>query len=252
MPISMSECSFSYRRRRPVLRDLSYTLPPGRTVLLGPNGAGKSTLLGLCASALRPDSGSVTYGDLSTGRRRALPAFRRRVAWMPQQVGHVPGLTARDQVAYSGWLKGMPRREAWREALQALDRVELADRADDKVQELSGGQQRRVAVAQALVHDAEVLLLDESTAGMDPRQRQVFHQILADLSNEVHIVLSTHDTSDIANSYDSVVVLLDGQVRFSGTVVDFLSHASATATSDEQRATSAYQAFTEIDGAISW
>jgi ABC-type multidrug transport system ATPase subunit len=244
MPLSFSECSFHYRRGKPVLQELSCVLPPGRTVLLGPNGAGKSTLLGLGASALMPRSGSVAYGVLFGSSRRTRAEYRRRVAWMPQQVGRVPGLTAREQVAYTGWLKGLTRHRAWREALRALRRVELADRADERVDQLSGGQQRRVGVAQALVHDAEVLLLDEPTAGMDPRQRQVFHEILAGLSESVHLVLSTHDTADLANTYESVVLLLDSKVRFTGTVTDFLSHAEMSAVSDEQRAISAYQVLT--------
>ncbi|WP_323379417.1 ATP-binding cassette domain-containing protein [Streptomyces durbertensis] len=227
-----------------MIDDFDCLFPSGRTVFLGPNGAGKSTLLGLAASALRPQSGSVRFGRLSPEGKRGRRAYRRRVAWMPQQLTSVPGLTARDQVAYVGWLKGMSRTDAWDQALRALRQVELGEHADERVDRLSGGQQRRVGVAQSLVHGADLLLLDEPTAGMDPRQRTVFHQVLGGLPETVHIVLSTHDTADLESTYDNVVVLLDGQVRFLGSVRDFLRYADPSAASGRQ-ADSAYHVLTE-------
>ncbi|WP_432103013.1 ABC transporter ATP-binding protein [Streptomyces sp. bgisy091] len=223
MPIGFRSVDFGYRRRVPVVQRFTIDFPAGRTVFLGPNGAGKSTVLSLAASVLRPDAGTVAYDGRTTARRGDLAAFRRRVAWLPQQIESVPRLTAREQVAYVGWLKGMSRRDAWDRALHALERVELADLADRKVRRLSGGQQRRVGVAQSLVHQAEVLLLDEPTAGMDPRQRRVFHEILSGLDQ--HVVLSTHDVADLEETYDHVVVLDGGTIRFAGSVHEFLALA---------------------------
>lgn len=244
MPIQFSTCTFGYRRRQRIIAGLSCELPQGRTVFLGPNGAGKSTMLSLAASALRPRTGTVSYQGMTTTDKHTLHAYRQRVAWMPQQLAAVPGLTARDQVAYVGWLKGMSRAEAWEQSLRALRQVELGDRADDKVSQLSGGQQRRVGVAQSLVHGAEVLLLDEPTAGMDPRQRSVFHEILGNLPRTVHVVLSTHDTADIESVYDNVLVLLDGRLTFHGGVQEFLAHADPGAAPGRQ-ADSAYHTLTE-------
>ncbi|MGV9337687.1 ABC transporter ATP-binding protein [Streptomyces sp. NPDC003688] len=223
MPIVFHSVSFGYRRRSPVIQDFTFAFPPGRTVFLGPNGAGKSTVLSLAASVQRPQSGTVAYGRRSTDRRSDLSEYRRRIAWLPQQIESVPRLTAREQIAYVGWLKGMNRRDAWDASLDALRRVELADFADRKVHQLSGGQQRRVGIAQSLVHQAEVLLLDEPTAGMDPRQRRVFHEILGGLDQ--HVLLSTHDVADLEDTYDNVVVLNGGTVRFAGPVREF--HALA-------------------------
>ncbi|GAA1906166.1 ABC transporter ATP-binding protein [Streptomyces sodiiphilus] len=248
MPLHFSACTFGYRRRQRIIHDFDCELPPGRTVVLGPNGAGKSTMLGLAASSLRPRSGSVSYQGMATTDRRTLHAYRRRVAWMPQQLAAVPGLTAREQVTYVGWLKGMSRADAWEQSLRALQQVELGERADVKIGRLSGGQQRRVGVAQALVHGAEVLLLDEPTAGMDPRQRTVLHQILGSLPGTVHVVLSTHDTADLEAVYDNVLVVLDGEIRFQGPVGEFLSHADSAAVPGRQ-ADSAYHALTERDRA---
>ncbi|MGW5100505.1 ABC transporter ATP-binding protein [Streptomyces sp. NPDC004100] len=219
MPIGFDTAVFGYRRRSPVLQDFTFAFPPGRTVFLGPNGAGKSTVLSLAASVLLPRSGTVTHDGLRTDRRGDLAAYRRRIAWLPQRIESVPRLTAREQVAYVGWLKGMNRRDAWDASLGALQRVELGDFAGRKVHQLSGGQQRRVGIAQSLVHAAEVLLLDEPTAGMDPRQRRVFHEILGGLDQ--HVLLSTHDVADLEDTYDHVVVLDGGTVRFAGPVREF-------------------------------
>ncbi|WP_433891702.1 ATP-binding cassette domain-containing protein [Streptomyces sp. CA-111067] len=244
MPVQFSACTFGYRRRQRVIERLDFDVPAGRTVLLGPNGAGKSTLLGLAASALAPRDGDVVYAGMSTADRGAVGDYRRRVAWMPQQLAWVRGLTVRDQVAYVGWLKGMSRSDAWERALEALRQVELADRADERIGRLSGGQQRRVGVAQSLVHGAELLLLDEPTAGMDPRQRRVFHDVLGNLGRSVHVVLSTHDTADLDTTYDNVVVLVSGKVVYSGEVRDFLAHAAA-GTAPGRTADAAYHALTE-------
>src|SRR5579884_2130928 len=205
MTIQISDCRFSYRSGVPVLDNFSLSLGKGATVLLGPNGAGKSTLLGLSASALRPGSGDVRLGDLSTGTRRSLRSYRRKVAWLPQQVKPLAGLRVREQVSFSGWLKGMSRTAAWEASALALHKVQLEKMADRRASELSGGQLRRLGIAQALVHDAEVVLLDEPTAGLDPSQRAVFRRLLADLRGTADFVVSTHQTEDLGDIYDTVV-----------------------------------------------
>lgn len=222
MPISFENCEFRYRRGPSVLVDFSFTFPPGRTVLLGPNGAGKSTLLGIGASLLRPAKGSVTFGELAPLRRRDRSRYRRAVGWMPQQVRPVAGLTVREQVSYAGWLKGLPRAEAWRRSSGALEAVDLGPLAGRRASRLSGGQLRRVGLAQALVHDAEVILLDEPTAGLDPRQRETFREVVTRVGAERHIIVSTHQTEDLTDLYSSVVVLDGGTVQFCGPTEKFL------------------------------
>ncbi|MEU1203643.1 ATP-binding cassette domain-containing protein [Streptomyces sp. NPDC005813] len=246
MPIGFHAAAFGYRRRSPVIRDFTFAFPPGRTVFLGPNGAGKSTVLSLAASVLRPQAGTVAYGRRRPDRRGDLAEYRRRIAWLPQHIESVPRLTAREQVAYVGWLKGMNRRDAWDASLAALERVELADMADQKVRRMSGGQQRRVGVAQSLVHEAEVLLLDEPTAGMDPRQRRVFHEILGGLDQ--HVLLSTHDVADLEDTYDHVVVLNGGVIRYAGAVRDFLALAPS-GTAPGRLAEAAYYATVQEEAA---
>jgi ABC-2 type transport system ATP-binding protein len=223
------DISFSYRRKGQgelaVLERLTWHVPTGVTALLGINGAGKSTLLSLGATALIPRSGEVSLDGLDS--RDEQTQFRARVAWMPQHYRAVPGLTVREQVAYSGWLKGMSRDDAWRGASEALARVALQDLADRPASELSGGQQRRVGLASALVHDAEVLLLDEPTSGLDPEQRAMFRELLVNIGADRTVVVSTHDTGEITTAYSHVAVLHEGNVAFDGALQDFSARAPA-------------------------
>jgi ABC-type multidrug transport system ATPase subunit len=243
MPFVFSACTFGYQRKSPVLTELDLKLPEGRTVLLGPNGAGKSTLLGLASSVLRPDNGQVLYGQLRSSRGKDRAAYRARVGWMPQDIKPVPGLTVREQVAYVGWLKGLPRAEAWDRSAAALARVRLEPLGERPSHALSGGQLRRLGLAQTLVHKADVVLMDEPTAGLDPTQRKVFRDLITEVSANAHIIVSTHQTEDLTDIYENVVVFDAGQPRFMGSVPDFLSTVTALRLPTEQRAEAAYAAF---------
>ncbi|MEV0590431.1 ATP-binding cassette domain-containing protein [Nonomuraea cavernae] len=225
MPISFQGCEFGHRRGSFVLTGLDFSLPEGRTVLLGPNGSGKSTLLGLAASLLRPRTGRVLYRGLDPARRRDRARYRSLVGWMPQEIRPLPGLTVREQVGYAGWLKGLSRREAWRRSLEALEVVELGTLADGPCAELSGGQLRRVGLAQTLVHDAEVILLDEPTAGLDPDQRERFREIVSRAGERAHLVVATHDITDLTGTYDSAVVLDTGGVGYAGPLAGLVTSA---------------------------
>ncbi|WP_242883264.1 ATP-binding cassette domain-containing protein [Actinomadura litoris] len=225
MSIELERCTFRYGRGVNVLNELSIALPAGTTVLLGPNGAGKSTLLAILASRFTPRTGSVRYEGLNPARRRDRTRYRQLVGWMPQGIRPVPGLTVREQVGYAGWLKGMTRGTAWRGSLEALDRVSLGPLADRRADRLSGGQLRRVGLAQTLIHDAKVLLLDEPTAGLDPHQRERFRTIVGGIAEDRDVIVSTHQTEDLTDLYDSVMVLDAGSVRFAGTTAGFLALA---------------------------
>lgn len=222
MTITLRGLSFAHPRRPPLFTDLSLEIPQGRSVLLGPNGAGKSTLLALIADALHPRSGTISVGPAGSastkGNRRR---FRRAVSWLPQHTAAMPGLTVHEQVAYSGWLKGLSRADAWERSEGALAAADLGARSDQRAATLSGGQMRRLGVASALVSGASWLLLDEPTAGLDPAQRKRFTQVVQGLPDDVSVLISTHQTDDVAATIDHVTVLVDGAVPFSGTVADF-------------------------------
>ena len=143
---------------------------------------------------------------------------------MPQDVPPIPGLRVDEQVAYSGWLAGLSRRDAQSRAVEVLAAVNLSDKASSRASRLSGGQLRRVGLAQALVVNPQVLLLDEPTAGLDPAQRHPFREVLKSVpSGDQVVVVSTHLVDDIEDLYDRVVVMNEGCVIFAGTPDEFIN-----------------------------
>jgi len=232
MPVELRDVSYAYRRRsRPVLVGVDLRLGAGRTVLLGPNGAGKSTLLALVVGLRRPTAGVV---ECPPGRR---------VGWLPQELRPLRGCSAGDQVAYAAWLQGVGARRARARASAALDQVGLGREADRPATSLSGGQLRRVGIAQALAADADVLVLDEPYAGLDPRERARVREVVVALPGSVAVLVSTHLLDDVDETYDDVVVVDGGRLRFAGARGDFVSLAPA-GTPERRRTEAAYLAVT--------
>ncbi|CAN3979936.1 ATP-binding cassette domain-containing protein [Kitasatospora purpeofusca] len=225
MALEFQRIEFQYGRKAFLFTGLDLRIDNPATVLLGPNGAGKSTLMALAASQLSPHRGSVSWHGVNPASGAGdRAAYRRAVAWLPQQITPVPGLSVREQVAYCGWLKGMSRAAAWRASAVALARVGLGELADRAGNRLSGGQLRRMGIAGCLAHHSELILMDEPTAGLDPTQRAVFRALVEELTSEVNVIVSTHQTEDLG-TYRQVVVLDRGKVRFQGATEEF--HALA-------------------------
>lgn len=223
--LQANDVRFAYGsiRRRPVFDGLSWCVAPGvTTLLLGRNGAGKSTLLKLLAGQERTDSGSVTFNG--SDERARLYA---RVGWMPQDIRAARGLSALEQVQYAAWVGGSPRREAESLATEALRLVRLSDRAGVRSSALSGGQLRRLGLAQACVRGGDVLLLDEPTAGLDPAQTLNFRRVLQGLDYPGGVVISTHQVADLSGHFDRVAVLSKGRVIFDDVVEAFAEHGKS-------------------------
>lgn len=226
--LSFELVSFAYRKRRLLFSDLSLELGTGSTALLGPNGAGKSTLLAIGATVLQPRSGRIQLDGLSPDNMRRRKQYRRYVGWMPQTIRAIPGFTVREQVAYAGWLKGMSRGDAWRMARESLRAVQLNSLEGRTSATLSGGELRRVGLAQVLVHSPQAGLLDEPTAGLDPAQRLQFREIMSGLAEETSFLVSTHQVDDLAAVFTKVAILVEGAIVFAGKTEDFLAIGGAT------------------------
>ncbi|MGW2080532.1 ATP-binding cassette domain-containing protein [Streptomyces sp. NPDC001939] len=201
----------------PALDGVDLGFGPGVHGLLGPNGAGKTSLIRVLATVAEPTGGRVEMlgGDLSKSRERS--AARRRLGYLPQNFGYYPGFTVREFVAYVAWLKEMPAALTPDAVERAVERVGLTDRIDAKIKNLSGGMVRRVGIAQAIVNDPLVLLLDEPTAGLDPEQRVEFRSLLRELGLGATVIVSTHLVEDVAAACTQVTLIEAGRIAYRGT-----------------------------------
>jgi ABC-2 type transport system ATP-binding protein len=191
---------------------------PGVNGLLGPNGAGKTTLLGIAATVQARDAGELTLLGHDPADPEGRREIRRRLGFLPQDPGFHPHFTVAEFLDYIAVLKGyVDRRGRRREVDRVASVVELQERAGSRIRTLSGGMRRRLGLAQALIGDPELLVLDEPTAGLDPEQRLRFRSLLSRLGEDRTVVLSTHQTEDVAALCQHVVVLDAGRTLFRGT-----------------------------------
>ncbi|MEX2293522.1 MAG: ATP-binding cassette domain-containing protein [Acidimicrobiales bacterium] len=200
------------------LDDVDIDFEPGINGLLGPNGAGKTTLLRIVATAMAPDRGRVEAFGADVSTREGRLAARRNLGYLPQEPGFHRNFSAFDFVDYVAILKEWGnRKNRHDEVRRVLSLVGLEREMHKRISQLSGGMRRRVAIAQALIGNPQLLILDEPTAGLDPEQRLRFRELLGTAAAGSIVLLSTHQTDDVAALCQRVVVLLDGRITFSGT-----------------------------------
>jgi ABC-2 type transport system ATP-binding protein len=204
-------------RRKMAVDGLDLCLGVGTHGLLGPNGAGKTTLIRTLATVLRPTGGELEMLGTRVGPMADQRALRRRIGYLPQAFGYYKRFTVREFVEYMAWLKEVPKAAVPAAVQRAVERVGLADRADQRMKTLSGGMVRRAGIAQAIVNDPAVLLLDEPTVGLDPAQRLRLRELLRELGRDTCVVVSTHLVEDVAAACSDVVLFADGRLVFQGT-----------------------------------
>jgi ABC-2 type transport system ATP-binding protein len=209
------------------LDEVDLTLERGITGLLGPNGAGKTTLLSILATVSEPDAGRVSVFGLDPRNAAERVEIRRRLGYLPHELGYHRHFTVTGFLDYVAILKEITGRR-WRaeEVARVLAAAGLEHRARTRIRALSGGMRQRLGVAQALLGQPELLILDEPTAGLDPEQRLRFRELLSGLPGDPVIVLSTHQADDIAAICPKVIVLLQGRVRFAGTPAELAAIAA--------------------------
>ncbi|WND36719.1 ABC transporter ATP-binding protein [Streptomyces sp. BB1-1-1] len=233
--VSASGLSLHYGRTR-ALDDVSLRLTPGVTGLLGPNGAGKTTLLRVLATAVPADRGAFTVLGHDPGTASGRQEVRRRLGYLPQTPGFHPDFTAFEFVDYVAILKELTDRGArHREVRRVLEEVDLADVRGRRIKKLSGGMRQRVALAAALVGDPGFLVLDEPTVGLDPEQRMRFRELVAGAGEGRTVLLSTHQTEDVAMLCHRVVVMAAGAVKFDGTPAELTARAAGRVWSSTER-----------------
>ena len=202
------------------LKGVSFTLTEGVHGLLGPNGAGKSTLMNILSGNLEQTAGRITYNGQDI--RKLGGEFRRNLGYMPQQQALYPGFTAAQFLSYMVTLRGMTRAEASAAIPRVLEQVELTDVAARKLRTFSGGMKQRLLIAQAILHDPAVLILDEPTAGLDPKQRIAIRNLIASIAREKIVLISTHVVADIACISREILLLKQGQLLQKATPYDLI------------------------------
>lgn len=215
MPLEFHSLCKNYGRTQ-ALKDFSITLDNGIYALLGPNGAGKSTLINILAGLLDATSGHITFDGedtLAMGAR-----FRSLIGFMPQYPGFYPDFTARQLMVYIARLKGLSQSDAKQKSAELLGEVNLSDCADKKIKSFSGGMKQRLGLAQALIGQPKILILDEPTAGLDPKERVRFRNLISRLSQQMTVIFCTHIVSDIETIATQVLLLKKGELIAHGSV----------------------------------
>ena len=208
------------------LESLTVDLPSGMVGLVGPNGAGKTTLMRIVCGIVQPTRGRVLVDghDIADARNRR--ALKKTLGYLPQDIEPYPNLTPLEFLDYVGVLKGMDgKRERKRQANELIERVGLADVRTRRIGSFSGGMRRRVGIAQALMGDPQLLVVDEPTAGLDPEERMRFRTLLATLGGERTVILSTHILDDVAQTCPYVCVLRAGRLQYDGATAGLIEGA---------------------------
>jgi ABC-2 type transport system ATP-binding protein len=210
MQLTVENLCKNYRGSVHALRNVQITLQPGILGLLGPNGAGKSTLMRILATVTRPSSGRVLWNH--TDLAKDPDSLRNVLGYLPQDFGVYPNLSAIEFLEYLAAVKGIPAAAARKRIGELLELVNLADAAKRPLGGYSGGMRQRAGIAQALLNDPQLLIVDEPTAGLDPEERVRFRNLLSELSGERIVILSTHIVSDVEAVATSIAILAHGQL----------------------------------------
>jgi ABC-2 type transport system ATP-binding protein len=219
--------------RTPAVAGVDLEAGPGVFGLLGPNGAGKTSLLRMMATVIRPSSGRLRLLDRDPGAYGPRREIRRRLGYLPQSLGYYPSFTVAEFVEYFALLKEMPPGRIPAAVASAVERVGLGHRARKKLRTLSGGMLRRAGIAQAIVNDPELLLLDEPTAGLDPEKRVQFRALLRELGGHATVVVSTHLVEDVGAACTEVALMDAGRIVFHGTPDELTARAEGTAAAGD-------------------
>lgn len=223
MELVIDQVSKRYREQW-ALRDVSLRCGPGLIGLVGPNGAGKTTLMRLIATLSQPTSGAVYWNRQDTQKHGS--ALRQVLGYLPQAFGIYPEFTGRKFLRYLAELKGLPPALARRRVDELLEMTNLTQMADRKMTTYSGGMKQRIGIAQALLNDPEMLIVDEPTAGLDPEERVRFRTLLASLTASRIVLLSTHIVGDVEAVASRLVLLRAGQITADTTPQELLTQAA--------------------------
>ncbi|WP_373552199.1 ABC transporter ATP-binding protein [Haliscomenobacter sp.] len=214
MELSIQNLSKTYPNGVQALKNVSLHIPTGMYGLLGPNGAGKSTLMRTLATLQDADGGTATLGDIDVLKDK--DAVRRVLGYLPQEFGVYPRMSALDMLDHFATLKGIPSNQRKEVVQTLLNRVNLWDHRKKAVSSYSGGMRQRFGIAQALIGDPKLIIVDEPTAGLDPGERNRFYNLLSEIGENVIVILSTHIVEDVRELCSNMAIINGGEVKYAG------------------------------------
>ena len=217
MELIIDRITKQYKNKIAVDR-LSLNLTTGVYGLLGANGAGKTTLMRIICGVLKPTNGEVKFNGIDVSEEN----YRDVLGYLPQDFGYYPDFSAQDFMYYMASLKGLTKAQAKSKTKELLDNVSLSDVAKKKIKTFSGGMKQRLGIAQALLNNPKILVLDEPTAGLDPKERVRFRNIISELGKDRIVLLSTHIVSDVENIANTILVMKDGQLIHDGALNEII------------------------------
>ncbi|MGZ4843740.1 MAG: ABC transporter ATP-binding protein [Candidatus Angelobacter sp.] len=215
MELTIKNLSKTYKNGVKALDNVSLTIPRGMYGLLGPNGAGKSTLMRTLATLQEPDSGSVFLGEIDVLKQK--DEIRRRLGYLPQEFGVYPRISAQDMLSHLALLKGIISSRERKDVVSTmLQRCNLYEVRKKALTGFSGGMRQRFGIAQALLGNPQLLIVDEPTAGLDPGERNRFYNLLAEVGEQVIVILSTHIVEDVMDLCTNMAIIHEGRVLYEG------------------------------------
>ncbi len=221
MNLSIKNISKTYGGDVQALKNVSLEIGNGMFGLLGPNGAGKSTLMRTIAALQNSDTGSITVGDIDVSRDKQ--ALREILGYLPQEFGVYPKVSAIDLLDHMAVMKGLTDRHKRKDAVESLlYQTNLWEAKDRKLGTYSGGMKQRFGIAQALLGDPKLIIVDEPTAGLDPMERNRFHNLLSEIGENIIVILSTHIVDDVSDLCNDMAIILNGEVKLVGEPIELI------------------------------
>ena len=221
MKLTVENISKTYPNGVEALKDVSLEITNGIFGLLGPNGAGKSTLMRTIAALQEADDGSIMLGDIDVAKDKQ--ALREMLGYLPQEFGVYPKVSAIDLLDHMAIMKGIADAQIRKEQVESLlYQVNLWESKEQKLGTFSGGMKQRFGIAQALLGDPKLIIVDEPTAGLDPMQRNRFHNLLSEIGENVIVILSTHIVDDVSDLCNDMAIILNGELKLSGKPLELI------------------------------